>query len=118
MLRPACPAVQRGKGVLYQVLGRPQGHTIQAVPALVRAGRTFEDDMIAHPGEEFAYVLFGEIELLFGDEVHRLSQGDLVALQNRDAARLPQCLPSRDGGCARRRRRHRGKQTLRERRIQ
>ena len=34
--------------------------------------------MIAHPGEEVAYVLFGEIELLLGDEIHRLSQGDLV----------------------------------------
>jgi quercetin dioxygenase-like cupin family protein len=41
-------------------------------------GGTFEEDMIAHPGEEVAYVLFGEIELLFGDEVHPLSQGELV----------------------------------------
>ena len=38
--------------------------------------------MIAHPGEEFAYVLLGEIELLFGDEVHRLSQGELVRFRS------------------------------------
>jgi uncharacterized cupin superfamily protein len=34
--------------------------------------------MIAHPGEEFAYVLLGEVELLLGADVHRLAQGDLV----------------------------------------
>jgi quercetin dioxygenase-like cupin family protein len=68
----AVPAVRRGKGVLYQLLGWPQG-LLSFEP-----GGTFEDDKIAHPGEEFAYVLFGEIELLFGDEVHRLSQGDFV----------------------------------------
>jgi transcriptional regulator with XRE-family HTH domain len=71
-------AVQRGKGVLYQVLGRPQGHAIQPCLVTFEPGGTFEEDMIAHPGEEVAYVLFGEIELLFGDEVHPLSQGELV----------------------------------------
>ena len=74
----AVPAVRRGKGVLYQLLGRPQGHALQACLLSFEPGGTFEDDKIAHPGEEFAYVLFGEIELLFGDEVHRLSQGDFV----------------------------------------
>jgi quercetin dioxygenase-like cupin family protein len=72
------PAVQRGKGVLYQLLGSPQGHTLQPCLLTFEPGGTFEDDMIAHPGEEFAYVIFGEIELLFGDEVHPLSQGDLA----------------------------------------
>lgn len=72
------PAVQRGKGVLYQLLGRAQGHTIQPCLLSFEPGGTYEDDMIAHPGEEFAYVLLGEIELLFGKEVHRLSQGELV----------------------------------------
>ena len=72
------PAVRRGKGVLYQLLGRPQGHTIQPCLLTFEPGGTYEDDKIAHPGEEIAYVLFGEIELLFGDEVYRLSQGDLV----------------------------------------
>lgn len=74
----SAPAVRRGKGVLYQLLGRPQGHTLQSCLLSFEPGGTFEDDMIAHPGEEVAYVLLGEVELLFGDEVHRLSQGDLV----------------------------------------
>ena len=72
------PVVRRGKGVLYQLLGRPQGHTLQACLLTFEPGGSFADDMIAHPGEEFAYVLFGEVELLFGGEVHRLSQGDLA----------------------------------------
>jgi transcriptional regulator with XRE-family HTH domain len=71
-------SVQRGKGVLYQVVGRPQGHAIQPCLLSFEPGGTFEDDMIAHPGEEFGYVLLGEVELLYGDEVHRLSQGELV----------------------------------------
>ena len=79
----AClPVVRRGKGVLYRLLGPPQGHTIQPCLLSFEPGGTYEDDMIAHPGEEFAYVLLGEIELLFGDEVHRLSQGELVRFRS------------------------------------
>lgn len=72
------PGVQRGRGVLYQLLGRPHGHMIQPYLLSFEPNGTYEDDMIAHPGEEFAYVLLGEIELLIGGEVHRLAQGDLV----------------------------------------
>jgi quercetin dioxygenase-like cupin family protein len=72
------PVVQRGRGVSYQLLGSPRGHTLQPCLLTFEPGGTFEDDMIAHPGEEFAYVLFGEVELLFGDEVHTLAQGDLA----------------------------------------
>jgi quercetin dioxygenase-like cupin family protein len=72
------PVIQRGKGVLYQLLGRPQGHKLQPCLLTFEPGGTFEDDMIAHSGEEFAYVLLGEVELMFADEVHRLSQGDLA----------------------------------------
>lgn len=70
--------VQRGRGVLYQLLGRPHGHTIQPYVLSFEPGGSYGDDMIAHPGEEFAYVLLGHIELLLGRDVHRLSQGDLV----------------------------------------
>jgi transcriptional regulator with XRE-family HTH domain len=72
------PGVQRGRGVLYQLLGRPHGHTIQPYLLSFEPNGTYEDDMIAHPGEEFAYVLLGEVELLLGADVHRLAQGDLV----------------------------------------
>jgi transcriptional regulator with XRE-family HTH domain len=74
----SAPGVQRGPGVLYQLLGRPHGHMIEPYLISFEPDGTFEDDMIAHPGEEFFYVLLGEIELLIGGEVHRLAQGDLV----------------------------------------
>ena len=37
-----------------------------------------ERDMIGHPGEEFAYVVYGAIELLYGEERIALAQGDSV----------------------------------------
>jgi transcriptional regulator with XRE-family HTH domain len=74
----SAPGVQRGSGVLYQLLGRSRGHAIQPYLLSFEPDGTYEDDMIAHPGEEIAYVLLGELELLLGTEVHRLAQGDLV----------------------------------------
>jgi transcriptional regulator with XRE-family HTH domain len=75
-------AVRRGKGALYQLLGPPQGHMIQPCLLSFEPGGSYEDDMIAHSGEEFAYVLLGEIELFFGEEIHRLSQGELVRFRS------------------------------------
>lgn len=72
------PGVQRGRGVLYQVLGRGRGHAIQPALLSFEPGGGYEDDAISHPGEEFAYVLVGEVELVYGSEVHRLVQGDLA----------------------------------------
>jgi transcriptional regulator with XRE-family HTH domain len=72
------PGVQRGRGVLYQLPGRGYGHAIQPALLSFEPGASYEDDMISHPGEEFVYVLLGEVELLFGSEVHRLSQGDMA----------------------------------------
>jgi len=72
------PGVQRGQGVLYQVIGQGKDHAIQCYLLSFDPGGGFEDDMIAHPGEEFAYVLLGEVDFLVGDQAHRLSQGDLV----------------------------------------
>jgi quercetin dioxygenase-like cupin family protein len=34
--------------------------------------------MIGHPGEEIAYVLHGQVELLIENECHELRQGDLI----------------------------------------
>jgi quercetin dioxygenase-like cupin family protein len=34
--------------------------------------------MIGHPGEEIAYVLHGQVELLIENECHDLRQGDLI----------------------------------------
>ena len=72
------PGMQRGRGVRYQLLGSGHGHAIQPALLTFEPGGSYEDDMISHAGEEFAYVLLGEVELLFGSEVHRLSQGDMA----------------------------------------
>jgi quercetin dioxygenase-like cupin family protein/DNA-binding Xre family transcriptional regulator len=72
------PGVQRGQGVLYQVIGQGKGHAIQSYLLSFDPGGGFEDDMIGHAGEEFAYVLLGEVDFLFGNKTNRLAQGDLV----------------------------------------
>jgi transcriptional regulator with XRE-family HTH domain len=72
------PGVRRGDGVLYQVIGQGKGHTIQSYLLSFEPGAGFEDDMIGHSGEEFAYVLLGEVDFLVGAQAHRLTQGDLV----------------------------------------
>ncbi len=70
--------VRRGRGVVYQLLGSADGHTLQPYLLSFEPGGGYEGDRIGHAGEEFAYVLQGEVELLVGDERHELAQGDSV----------------------------------------
>lgn len=72
------PGVRRGTGVLYQLLGSGHEHTIQPYLLSFEPSGGFDRDMIGHPGEEFAYVLHGRVELLIEDERHELGQGDLI----------------------------------------
>jgi transcriptional regulator with XRE-family HTH domain len=71
-------AVQRGTGVLYQLLGSGKGHLLQPYLLSFMPGGGYASDPMGHAGEEFAYVVIGEVELLLGDEVHRLRQGDAI----------------------------------------
>jgi transcriptional regulator with XRE-family HTH domain len=75
------PGVRRGSGVLYQLLGSGRDHTIQPYLLSFEPGGGYDRDMIGHPGEEIAYVLHGQVELLIEDECHELSQGDLIRFQ-------------------------------------
>jgi XRE family transcriptional regulator, regulator of sulfur utilization len=75
--------VRRGTGVLYQLVGRGHGHAIQPYLLSFEPGGGYERDMIAHPGEEFAYVLQGEVEVLIGSERHRLQQGDAIRFRTK-----------------------------------
>jgi len=68
--------VERGHGTLYQLLGAGQGHDLQPYVLSFQPGGGYEEDVIAHPGEEFAYVVFGDVELVYGDERVPLSAGD------------------------------------------
>lgn len=72
------PAIERGSGVIYQVLGQPGRHRLQSALLSFLPGASFARDRIGHPGEEFGFVVLGELELLLGDDVHRLAQGDAV----------------------------------------
>ncbi len=76
------PGVRRGRGVLYQVFGEGKGHAIQPYLLSFEPGGTYEEDMISHPGEEFAYVLLGEVELLVDADVVRLAPGDMVRFRS------------------------------------
>ncbi len=75
------PGVRRGTGVLYQLLGNGHDHTIQPYLLSFDPGGGYDRDMIGHPGEEVAYVLHGQVELLIEDERYELGQGDLIRFQ-------------------------------------
>jgi transcriptional regulator with XRE-family HTH domain len=71
-------AVRRGKGVLYQLLGTGTGHLLQPYVLTFLPGGGYGSDQLGHTGEEFAYVVIGEVELLLGDVAHTLRQGDAI----------------------------------------
>jgi len=70
--------VERGAGVLYQLMGHGHGHQLQPYLISFQPGASYRNDAIAHSGEEFAYVVLGEVELLLGEESYRLAQGDAI----------------------------------------
>lgn len=72
------PGVERGAGVLYQLMGRGHNHQIQPYLISFQPGASYRNDPIAHAGEEFAFVLMGEVELLLGREAYILRQGDAI----------------------------------------
>jgi transcriptional regulator with XRE-family HTH domain len=71
-------AVRRGKGTLYQLVGTGRGHLLQPYVLSFLPGGGYGSDRLGHSGEEFAYVVMGEVELLLGDDVYRLRQGDAI----------------------------------------
>jgi quercetin dioxygenase-like cupin family protein len=84
----AAPGVTRGQGVHYQLLGTGHGHALQPVVVSFEPGGGYADDKIAHPGEEFCYVVYGCVELLLGEDVHTLVQGDAARFR----AEIPHAL--------------------------
>jgi transcriptional regulator with XRE-family HTH domain len=70
------PGVERGTGTLYQLLGSGREHELQPYVLSFSPGGGYEQDPIAHAGEEFAYVVFGEVELVHGEERVALTAGD------------------------------------------
>lgn len=79
------PPVKRGTGTVYRLLGSGHDHDIQPATITFEPGGGYERDRMGHAGEEFAYVVFGDIELLHGDDTYRLGPGD--------SARFPASVP-------------------------
>jgi transcriptional regulator with XRE-family HTH domain len=68
-------SIRRGRGVHYALIGSNGEHALQPYRITFDAGAGYADDPIRHPGDEFAYVLFGEVYLHLGDERHKLGEG-------------------------------------------
>jgi transcriptional regulator with XRE-family HTH domain len=79
------PAIERGDGVIYQLLGKPGSHRLQSTLITFSPGGSYERDRIGHPGEEFAFVVLGQVELLIGDEVHALGTSDAARFKTERA---------------------------------
>jgi quercetin dioxygenase-like cupin family protein len=67
--------------VIYQLPAVSPHHLLQTALVSFQPGGGFERDKIAHPGEEIAYVLAGDIQLHLGDAVLDLAQGDLAVFK-------------------------------------
>ncbi len=70
--------VNRGRGVIYQLLGSSDNHLLQPYLISFEPSAGYENDKIGHAGEEFTYVLHGKVELVLGDGRYQLTQGDMV----------------------------------------
>jgi transcriptional regulator with XRE-family HTH domain len=70
--------VRRGTGTIYQLLGSGRGHELQPAVLTFEPGGGYERDRIGHVGEEFAFVVLGDVELLHGDHTYVLGPGDSV----------------------------------------
>lgn len=63
-------------GVILEAISQSRGdHSFQVNLHRVAPGGS-SDGQIVHVGEEFVYVLEGTVELLLGDECHRMETGD------------------------------------------
>ena len=70
--------IHRGPGVHYALIGASGEHTLQPYQITFDAGAGYATDPIRHPGEEFVYVLFGEVRLHLGQERHVLTAGSFA----------------------------------------
>jgi transcriptional regulator with XRE-family HTH domain len=72
------PSVTRGKGVVYQLPGAKPERLLQPALLSFAPGAGYAEDKIGHVGEEMLYVLLGEVELHYGEEVILLAVGDIA----------------------------------------
>lgn len=70
--------IHRGPGVHYALIGASGEHALQPYQITFNAGAGYVTDPIRHPGEEFVYVLFGEVHLHLGGEQQLVTQGSFA----------------------------------------
>jgi transcriptional regulator with XRE-family HTH domain len=73
----ASSTIQRFPGVHYALIESSRQHALQPYRTTFDAGAV-APDAIRHPGEEFIYVLFGEVRLHLGDGLHVISAGSFA----------------------------------------
>src|SRR4051794_13534306 len=79
------PPLDRGHGALFQQIGATQGHELQPYAMTFEPGGGWRAVWDTKPGEEFVYVLLGEIDLLIDEEPQRLRQGDAARFRTERA---------------------------------
>jgi transcriptional regulator with XRE-family HTH domain len=68
--------VRRDNATICRLLGSGAGHVLQPATITFEPGGRYERDRIGNANGEFAYVVFGEIELRHGKRTYSLGPGD------------------------------------------
>jgi quercetin dioxygenase-like cupin family protein len=69
--------IDRGPGVRYRLLpNAPFG--IQVIHVQFQPRSQFQD-VLAHKGEDFCWVIEGEVDLLYGGETYRVATGEAIS---------------------------------------
>ena len=88
VVRAGSTASQQGHGLSYELLSRSDRFTnLHPIRVTVPVDRR-EDCFYAHDGEEWLYVLSGQLGLVFNDEEHILHPGDAAHFDARKPHRL------------------------------
>lgn len=75
-------SLRHGKGIrMERLIPYSKGHILQGNIHVIAPGGS-SDGLISHEGEEVGYLIEGEIELMVGDKVYRLSDGDSFAFRS------------------------------------
>jgi len=64
--------------VIYQILSPDTNRTIEALLAEIEPCQRKEDELVSHEGEEFIYVVEGELKIRLDKETYFLRKGDSI----------------------------------------
>ncbi|MBN6186548.1 helix-turn-helix transcriptional regulator [Aneurinibacillus sp. BA2021] len=64
--------------IRYHFLHRMKQGKIEMLLVEIQPGELSERELVSHPGEEIGFVYQGELQVLFGEEVVHLREGDSI----------------------------------------